>query len=188
MQYELRYQVIEPKRNTYQNVIDRYGDRPATRYQEATLDVEPRENFHYRPTWIAGGATVDIWHCDDDGYYAQFAPGLPEWNLRGRITAGGDGRFWIRTIQPAPYQIPTDGATGALIRAADWHAWRPAHLHMKVSAPGYQVITTQLYFPDDPHNDDDIAMAVKAELMLDPRPAADGHGVDVEYDYVLDPA
>lgn len=52
MQYELRYNVIEPKRNTYQNVIDRLGDQPATRYQEATLDVEPRENFHYRPTWI----------------------------------------------------------------------------------------------------------------------------------------
>jgi protocatechuate 3,4-dioxygenase beta subunit len=27
------------------------------------------------------GAEVDIWHCDDDGYYAQFAPGIPEWNL-----------------------------------------------------------------------------------------------------------
>jgi phenol hydroxylase P1 protein len=52
VQYELRYNVIEPKRNSYQNVIDRLGDQPATRYQEATLDVEPRENFHYRPTWI----------------------------------------------------------------------------------------------------------------------------------------
>lgn len=51
MQYELRYQVIEPKRQTYQNVIDRYGDQPASRYLEGTLDIEPRENFHYRPTW-----------------------------------------------------------------------------------------------------------------------------------------
>ncbi len=51
MQYELRYQVIEPKRQTYQNVIDRFGDQPASRYLEATLDLEPRENFHYRPTW-----------------------------------------------------------------------------------------------------------------------------------------
>ncbi|MBV9795972.1 MAG: phenol 2-monooxygenase [Actinobacteria bacterium] len=59
MQYELRYQVIEPKRNSYQNVIDRLGDQPATRYQEATLDVEPRENFHYRPTWIAGRELYD---------------------------------------------------------------------------------------------------------------------------------
>ncbi len=52
MQYELRYQVIEPRRQTYQNVIDRLGDQPASRYLEATLDVEPREHFHYRPTWI----------------------------------------------------------------------------------------------------------------------------------------
>jgi phenol hydroxylase P1 protein len=51
VQYELRYQVIEPKRQTYQNIIDRFGDQPASRYLEATLDVEPRENFHYRPTW-----------------------------------------------------------------------------------------------------------------------------------------
>ncbi|MGW1616504.1 hypothetical protein ACWCQZ_45125 [Streptomyces sp. NPDC002285] len=52
MHYELRYQVIEPKRQSYQNIIDRFGDLPASRYLEATLDVEPRENFHYRPTWI----------------------------------------------------------------------------------------------------------------------------------------
>jgi catechol 1,2-dioxygenase len=135
-----------------------------------------------------GGATVDIWHCDDEGYYAQFAPGIPEWNLRGRITADEQGNFRIRTIQPAPYQIPTDGATGALIRAANWHAWRPAHLHLKVSAPGYQPITSQLYFPCDPHNDDDIASAVKPDLMLNPKPAEDGNGVNVEYDFVLDPA
>ena len=51
MQYELRYQVLEPRRHAYQNIIDRLGDQPASRYLEATLDVEPRENFHYRPTW-----------------------------------------------------------------------------------------------------------------------------------------
>ncbi len=59
MQYELRYQVIEPKRHTYQNVIDRLGDQPASRYLEATLDVQPRENFHYRPTWAAGRELYD---------------------------------------------------------------------------------------------------------------------------------
>lgn len=52
MQYELRHQVIPAKRQTYQNVIDRLGDKPASRYLEATLDVQPRENFHYRPTWM----------------------------------------------------------------------------------------------------------------------------------------
>jgi len=51
VQYELRQQVIEPRRKTFQNLVDRYGDRPASRYQEGTIDVQPTENFHYRPLW-----------------------------------------------------------------------------------------------------------------------------------------
>ncbi|MGY1638137.1 catechol 1,2-dioxygenase [Geodermatophilus sp. SYSU D00742] len=134
------------------------------------------------------GARVEMWHADDDGFYSQFAPGIPEWNLRGTVVTDADGGFVIHTIQPAPYQIPTDGSCGKLIAAAGWHAWRPAHLHLKVSAPGHQLITTQLYFPGDPHNDDDIASAVKPELLLDVHPAADGTGNAVTYDFVLDPA
>jgi catechol 1,2-dioxygenase len=50
------------------------------------------------------------------------------------------------------------------------------------------MLTAQLYFPGDAHNEDDIASAVKPELILDPVPAADGSGVTVAYDFVLDPA
>ncbi|GAA1897497.1 catechol 1,2-dioxygenase [Williamsia serinedens] len=130
------------------------------------------------------GATLEIWHADADGFYSQFAPGIPEWNLRGTVTADADGRFHIHTMKPAPYQIPTDGACGKLISAAGWHPWRPAHLHLKVGAQGCQQITTQLYFPGDPHNDDDVASAVKPELVLDPQDI-DG-GQQVTYDFVLD--
>ena len=133
------------------------------------------------------GAKVEVWHADNDGFYSQFAPNIPEWNLRGTFTVGADGAFEIHTIQPAPYQIPTDGSCGKLIAAAGWHAWRPAHLHVKVSAPGHELLTAQLYFPGDPHNEDDIASAVKPELMLDPKPDADGNGVSIEYSFVLDP-
>lgn len=130
-------------------------------------------------------AVVEVWHADSDGYYSQFAPDIPEWNLRGKVTVDSQGKYEIRTKRPAPYQIPTDGACGKLIAAADWHAWRPAHLHIKISAPGHQLVTQQLYFPGDPHNSDDIASAVKPELMLDPQPHPEG-GQVVEYDYVLD--
>ena len=133
-------------------------------------------------------AVVEMWHADDLGYYSQFAPGLPEWNLRGTVRVDEQGRFKIRTVQPAPYQIPHDGACGALIAAAGWHAWRPAHLHLKVSAPGHQLITSQLYFDGGAHVDDDIAQAVKPELVLAPEPAADGRGNEVTYDFSLDPA
>jgi catechol 1,2-dioxygenase len=130
--------------------------------------------------------TVELWHADADGFYSQFAPNIPEWNLRGTFTTGPDGVFRIRTVRPAPYQIPTDGATGKLIAAADWHAWRPAHLHVKVSAPGHEMLTAQLYFPGDPHNDDDIATAVKPELLLRPEKQADGTE-RIDYGFVLDP-
>jgi catechol 1,2-dioxygenase len=133
-------------------------------------------------------AQVELWHADDDGYYSQFAPGIPEWNLRGTITTGADGRFAFHTIKPAPYQIPTDGSCGALIAAAGWHAWRPAHLHLKVSAPGKQLITTQLYFEGGEHVEDDVAQAVKPQLILRPTAASSGTGEEVTYDFSLDPA
>jgi catechol 1,2-dioxygenase len=132
------------------------------------------------------GAHVEIWHADDNGFYSQYAPGLPEWNLRGTVVADARGNFALNTVQPAPYQIPTDGACGKLIAAAGWHAWRPAHLHLKVSAPGYQLLTAQLYFEGDQHLSDDIASAVKPELVLSPAARDGGAGNEVTYDFVLD--
>jgi len=144
--------------------------------------------FAGRVQRVDGGAidnaTIDIWHADDAGFYSQFAPGLPEWNLRGVVHADGQGRFDITTIVPAPYQIPTDGAMGNLLAAAGWTAWRPAHLHVKVSAPGYRLITSQLYFDGGEYLHTDIASAVKPELILHPTPAV-GQGLEVNYDFVL---
>jgi catechol 1,2-dioxygenase len=164
---------------------------------EATLPMRPDEKgtpllFQGQVTSVdgtpLGGAKLEIWHADDDGYYSQYAPDIPEWNLRGTVIADDEGRFKIHTLEPAPYQIPTDGACGKLIAAAGWHAWRPAHLHLKVSAPGHQLITTQLYFRGGEHLEDDVASAVKPELILDPQPAGDGDGRAVTYDFVLDKA
>ncbi len=51
MQFELRTQVIEPERKTFHHLVDRYGDRPASRYEEGTIDLQSTTNFHYRPLW-----------------------------------------------------------------------------------------------------------------------------------------
>lgn len=148
--------------------------------------------FQGRVTGVDGapvpGAEVEMWHADANGLYSQFAPGLPEWNLRGTVIADAEGHFGIHTVEPAPYQIPTDGSCGRLIAAAGWHAWRPAHLHLKVSAPGHRLITTQLYFRGGNHIEDDIASAVKPELVLTTAPAATGVGNEVTYDFALDKA
>jgi len=164
---------------------------------EATLSMRENEPgtpllFQGQVTSVDGtplpGAKVEIWHADAEGFYSQFAPNIPEWNLRGTVVADADGNFQIHTLEPAPYQIPTDGSCGKLIAAAGWHAWRPAHLHLKVSASGHALVTTQLYFPGDPHNEDDIASAVKPELLLAIEPANTGEGNQVIYDFVLDKA
>ncbi|MFI8412664.1 catechol 1,2-dioxygenase [Paeniglutamicibacter gangotriensis] len=171
---------------------------PEAPEQKSPAKIEMRDDEKGTPLLFQGqvrstdgsplsNAKVELWHADEEGFYSQFAPNIPEWNLRGTFIADEEGNFRIDTMQPAPYQIPTDGACGQLIAAAGWHAWRPAHLHLKVSAPGFELLTAQLYFPGDEHNDDDIATAVKPELLLDIQPATEGNGVQTTYDFVLDP-
>lgn len=132
------------------------------------------------------GSEVDIWQADADGYYSGFAPHLPEGNLRGVVVTDQEGRFAISTVQPAPYQIPTDGPTGQLIEVAGWHPWRPAHLHIQVRAEGHRPVTTQLYFAGGDWLDSDVAEATKPELVIDPQ--EDGTGVRRStYDFELEP-
>ena len=49
---DLHTREIKPLRQTYAHVAEYIGtDKPATRYQEATIGAQPTANFHYRPTW-----------------------------------------------------------------------------------------------------------------------------------------
>ncbi|WP_078119092.1 aromatic/alkene monooxygenase hydroxylase subunit beta [Thiosocius teredinicola] len=52
MQIDIKTDSVEPIRQTFAHVARRLGvDKPASRYQEATLDVQSEINFHYRPLW-----------------------------------------------------------------------------------------------------------------------------------------
>jgi len=106
--------------------------------------------------------------------------------LRGRVIADADGLFEVQTVLPAPYEIPKNGPCGQLIAAAGWSAFLPAHLHVIVSAPGHAALTSQLFFDGGEFLSNDIASAVKDELILHPE-EIDG-GKAAEYDFVLDPA
>ncbi len=48
---DLRTVAIEPQRNTFDHIAARFGDKPASRYQEGSYNVQAAANFHYRPTW-----------------------------------------------------------------------------------------------------------------------------------------
>lgn len=52
MNVEIKSESFTPRRSTFSHIARRYGeDRPASRYDEATLDVQATTNFHYRPLW-----------------------------------------------------------------------------------------------------------------------------------------
>ncbi len=51
MTIEIRTSTLTPVRNTFEHTKRRFGDKPASRYQEASYDIAPVTNFHYRPMW-----------------------------------------------------------------------------------------------------------------------------------------
>ena len=51
MSIEIKTSTLEPIRNTFEHTKRRFGDKPASRYQEASYDIAPEKNFHYRPMW-----------------------------------------------------------------------------------------------------------------------------------------
>lgn len=51
MQIDLRTVAIKPLRQTFDHIARRFGDKPASRYQEGTYDIQQTHIFHYRPMW-----------------------------------------------------------------------------------------------------------------------------------------
>lgn len=59
MNIDLQAREIRPLRQTFDRVSAYTGDKPASRYLEATLGAQPTANFHYRPTWEPGFELFD---------------------------------------------------------------------------------------------------------------------------------
>jgi protocatechuate 3,4-dioxygenase beta subunit len=74
-------------------------------------------------------ALLDFWQADDAGEYDNRG-----FRYRGHQFSDAEGRFRLETILPAVYP------------------GRTRHIHVKVQAPGRGVLTTQIYFPDEPAN------------------------------------
>jgi len=95
------------------------------------------------------GALLDFWHADDVGDYDNV-----DFRYRGYQFTDDDGRFELRTIVPGNYP------------------GRTKHIHVKVQAPNQAVLTTQLYFPDEPRNQSDGIF--NPELLMTIEESAEG--------------
>jgi protocatechuate 3,4-dioxygenase beta subunit len=106
-----------------------------------------------------GRALLDLWHADEWGEYDNKG-----FRYRGHVFTDGEGRYRFRTILPALYP------------------GRTRHYHVKVQAPDRPILTTQLYFPDEPANRRDGLF--RRELVM--RMAEAGDGLSARFDFVVD--
>ncbi len=104
-------------------------------------------------------ALVDLWHADERGAYDNAG-----FRYRGHIFTDGEGRYRFHTILPALY------------------SGRTRHYHIKIQAPDRPLVTTQLYFPDEPANRRDDLFRPDLVMRLAQAP----EGIAARFDFVLD--
>lgn len=141
------------------------------------------------------GALLDVWETDENGLYEQQDPEQPDMNLRGKFRTDSQGRYCFVDIKAVSYPIPDDGPVGQLLRALGRHPYRPAHIHLLISAEGFALVTTHLFVKGDPYLDSDAVFGTKDSLVVDfirhdsDEEAAQYHVsapfYTVEYDFVL---
>lgn len=115
-----------------------------------------------------GGAIVEVWHANAEGLYENQEPDRqPEFNLRGRFRADPQGRFHFLTVKPKGYALPSDGPVGQLMSTLGLGLERPAHIHFRVSAEGFETLTTHIFDQLDPAIGRDAIFGVKPELLAE---------------------
>ena len=102
------------------------------------------------------GALLEFWHSDERGEYD-----ISGYRFRGHQRTDADGRYRLETIVPALYP------------------GRTRHVHVKLQASRGRVLTTQLYFPNEPANRRDGGYQRNLEMKM----ANAGVGT---FDFVVD--
>jgi catechol 1,2-dioxygenase len=155
------YRPAAPLAESPGTLVRRPGERGAVLVFSGTVTSTAGEPL--------AGAVLDIWHASPEGRYSPGAEGAaeqsglfdttqPPFNFRGRLAAGSDGAFEVTTRIPGAYRDPP----GSLSESS----MRPAHLHVRVTAQGHAMLTTQLFFAEDPYLHSDPAEVVRPSLVM----------------------
>lgn len=110
------------------------------------------------------GAILDFWQTDPDGVYDHFG-----YRFRGHQFTDEQGRYELLTLVPANYVFM--GIS------------RRRHIHMKIAAPGYPLLTTQVFFPFGPDQEvEDISFdpALVTTITEQSTPF-----IEARYDFIL---
>jgi protocatechuate 3,4-dioxygenase beta subunit len=89
------------------------------------------------------GAVLDVWHVDHDGEYSSGNSNDKNgFKNRARLITSETGYYEFEAIHPSAYQPGPN-------------FWRSAHIHYKITHPGYKTLITELFFEGDPKHDID---------------------------------
>ena len=92
-------------------------------------------------TEVIPNTLIDIWHSNNAGAYDNSG-----YNLRGKTYSNAQGYYVFETILPGKY---LNGQT-----------YRPRHIHLKITPPGFPTLITQIYFEGDTDIPGDAAASV----------------------------
>jgi hydroxyquinol 1,2-dioxygenase len=121
----------------------------------------------------AKGTVLALWQNSGNGLYAQQDKDQHPTNYHARLAVAPDGTFAFTTVRPLSYTVPDDGPAGDMLRALGRHAWRPAHLHMIIQAPGHKPLITEFFPEDDKYLEQDAVFGVRNGLVLPFKRTAD---------------
>lgn len=113
------------------------------------------------------GASIDIWHCDENGLYDTQYADRDGPDMRGIVKTNANGEYIIKCTRPVPYPIPHDGPVGKMLQLIKRHPFRPAHIHFIIEKPGYDRLITALYHKGDPFESSDAVFGVKKPLLFE---------------------
>ena len=141
-------------------------------------------------------AIINVWQTAENGMYSGQDTAQQIDNLRGVFRSQTDGTYALKSILPVSYQIPSDGTVGQLLNYAKRTFWRPAHIHFKIEATGYQSLVTHLFIDNDDYLKNDAVFGVKKELIVQPitvsadKLSQNLYGINqdfqlIEFDFVL---
>ena len=144
------------------------------------------------------GALLEFWQNAANGLYSNVDPDQDGNNLRCRMLSDDDGYYSLSTIRPLAYEVPDDATGGEFIRATGRHCWRPAHLHVRVHAEGYEDMVTEVFNTLDKYIEEDATFGVRSSLAIPfNRKATEAEQAQfshlqapfhmVDFDYVLQP-
>jgi hydroxyquinol 1,2-dioxygenase len=129
-------------------------------------------------------AEIDIWGCASNGLYPSQDPAQAPTNLRGLMNTDAQGRFDFIILRPINYSVPMDGPVGDLMRASSRSPVRAAHVHLIISAPGYQGVTTHLFDSECPYLPTDAVFSTRDSLVRKFERTAGGQ-LNSSFDVVL---